>query len=134
MNPNYDKLLFELSQEGKQGSFYPDISASTDPVDKILPQGLRRETPTHLPSVSEPEIVRHYTCLSHKNFSIDTHFYPLGSCTMKYNPRITEKIAAFQGFSNIHPLQSDDSVQGILKVLFDAQEMFAEITGMHRYS
>jgi glycine dehydrogenase subunit 2 len=134
MNSTYSTLLFELSKEGKQGCFYPDNSATKEPVDKVLPKALLRGSKTNLPSVSEPEIVRHFTLLSHKNFSIDTHFYPLGSCTMKYNPRITEAIASFTEFNALHPLQPQDSVQGILKILHEMQSMLAEITGMHQFS
>jgi len=128
------QLLFELSSQGKKGCFYPTHSAMDVSAKDILPTKLRRKSAAHLPSVSEPEIVRHFTTLSHQNFSIDTHFYPLGSCTMKYNPRVTEKMAALPAFTQLHPYHDASEMQGILEMLYNAQEMFSGLTGMHQYS
>ena len=89
-----------------------------------------RQTPLGLPQVSELQVVRHYTQLSRKNFSIDTHFYPLGSCTMKYNAKRNERIAALPGLAHVHPYQTDDTIQGLLQLLFETQEMLGEISGL----
>ncbi|ABK44070.1 glycine dehydrogenase (decarboxylating) beta subunit [Magnetococcus marinus MC-1] len=95
-----------------------------------LPEALLRQSPTGLPEVSELEVVRHYTKLSQKNYSIDTHFYPLGSCTMKYNPRAANKVAMLPGFLGRHPLDDPHYATGLLHTLFELQEMLREITGM----
>jgi glycine dehydrogenase subunit 2 len=99
-----------------------------------IPSHLRRQTPPALPEVSELQAVRHYTLLSQKNFSIDTHFYPLGSCTMKYNPRACNTLAMLPGFLARHPAAPDSHGQGILACLFELQEMLKEVTGMHAVS
>ena len=85
---------------------------------------------TPLPEVSEIDLVRHFNNLSARNMSIDTNFYPLGSCTMKYNPKRHERLAAMPGFANLHPLQHDDTTQGMLELLFDMQQYLAEISGL----
>ena len=131
-NKRYE-LIFELSGEGKTGCFFPKNSAG-DKVSQALPTHLKRETKLGLPSVSEPELVRHYTRLSQQNFSIDTHFYPLGSCTMKYNPRFNEKVAMRQELANLHPLQPVDTIQHMLAILYEMEGMLCEITGMKRYT
>lgn len=100
----YDKLIFELSKEGRVGYSLPskcDRCAGTE----AIPAGLKRAEPARLPQVSELDVVRHYTNLSQMNFGVDTGFYPLGSCTMKYNPKINEEIAAMPAFAALHPLQ-----------------------------
>ena len=98
----YDKLIFELSKEGRVGYSLP---VNQFPQAPEVPVQLRRAQPLRLPQVSEPDVVRHYTNLSQMNFGVDTGFYPLGSCTMKYNPKINEEIASHPGFSGLHPLQ-----------------------------
>ena len=98
----YDKLIFELSKEGRTGYSLP-ASKWEEPFQ--LPEELRRDEDPMLPQVSEVDVVRHYTNLSQMNFGVDTGFYPLGSCTMKYNPKINEEIAALPGFQGLHPLQ-----------------------------
>lgn len=129
-----DALIFEISNDDKTGCFYPQTSAGASLGCDVIPETLMRGTALGLPNVSEPELVRHYTRLSRKNFSIDTHFYPLGSCTMKYNPRITEKIAALRDFTSLHPYQDVDTVQGMLKLLYDTQKMLGALTGMDAYT
>ena len=99
----YDKLIFELSKEGRRGCSLPPDGWTGDLGD--IPQNLRRQNRPALPQVSEPDAVRHYTCLSGMNFGVDNGFYPLGSCTMKYNPRINEEVASLPGFASVHPLQ-----------------------------
>lgn len=120
-------LIFELSKSGR-------MAAAQAPhlVDEhhAIPAAFLRETAPKWPSCAELDVVRHYTNLSRKNFSIDTQFYPLGSCTMKYNPRGVHKAASLPGFINRHPLASDDVSQGFLQALFELQEYLAEITGL----
>src|SRR5205814_9384941 len=99
-----------------------------------LPLTLRRARPPELPEVGELEAVRHFTRLSQLNFSIDTHFYPLGSCTMKYNPKICEQVAGFTGFKALHPLQPATTVQGFLQVYYELERALSEICGMAEFS
>jgi glycine dehydrogenase subunit 2 len=120
-------LIFEQSRPGR--SAVAQHPAATD-VPADLPAHLLRTTPVGLPEVSELEVVRHYTILSRKNFSIDTNFYPLGSCTMKYNPRACQSIALMDGFANRHPYAPDVLSQGFLSCMHDLQEILAEVTGM----
>ena len=110
----YDKLIFELSKEGRQGFSLPE-NTWTQSLD-ALPDNLKRGQLAALPEVSELDVVRHYTNLSNMNFGVDTGFYPLGSCTMKYNPKINDEIAAMAGFQGIHPLQPVETVQGVLQI------------------
>jgi glycine dehydrogenase subunit 2 len=102
------KLVYERSQPGRRASSLPRHDL---PLPE-LPDDLRRAEPPRLPEVSEPELVRHFTELATRTFGIDTGFYPLGSCTMKYNPRVNERLAALPGFRDLHPLQEEDGAQG----------------------
>src|SRR3989304_601417 len=99
----YDKLIFEVSSEGREGYSLPELDVPVVQPERVVPDRLVRREDTNLPEVSEPEIVRHFVNLSKKNYSIDEGFYPLGSCTMKYNPKINEEAASSSGFSNLHP-------------------------------
>ena len=110
----YDKLIFDLSKAGRQGYSLP--ARTWDATLADLPEGLCRAQAPALPEVSELDVVRHYTNLSQMNFGVDSGFYPLGSCTMKYNPKINEEIAAMPAFAGIHPLQPSETVQGALRV------------------
>jgi glycine dehydrogenase subunit 2 len=122
----YDKLLVELSAPGRRAVSLPPLDV---PEAEPLPEEyLRSELP--LPEVAEIDLVRHYVRLSQKNFAIDTTFYPLGSCTMKYNPKVNEEAARFPGFVQIHPLQPEETVQGALELMWELQNYLAEITGM----
>src|SRR3990167_221550 len=122
----FEPLLFDLSVSGRRGIQYEvDVSICDD-----LPSEMRRATLPQLPSVSELDVVRHYTRLSELNYSIDTNFYPLGSCTMKHNPRIAHAIASLPGFAAHHPLLPAELSQGWLSVLYDLQEMLQAVTGM----
>jgi len=125
------KLIYERSQPGRRASAIPRHEGL--PVPDV-PDDLRRREPPRLPEVPEFELVRHFTELSTRNFGIDSGFYPLGSCTMKYNPRINERLVALPGFANIHPLQDEDGVQGALELEWRLQEMLAEITGLDAVS
>ena len=127
----YDKLIFELSQEGRCGFSLP---ANRYPAAPEVPAQLQRQSALNLPQVSEPDVVRHYTNLSQMNFGVDTGFYPLGSCTMKYNPKINEEMAALPGFGGLHPLMEDALVPGARKVYEEMNKALAAITGMHTFT
>ena len=129
----YDKLIFELSKEGRCG-FSLDGKASEGCLESIIPQELARGAKPRLPEVSEVDVVRHYTNLSQMNFGVDTGFYPLGSCTMKYNPKINEEVASMSGFTALHPLQDEESVQGALEVYWKMEKMLSAITGMSAFT
>jgi glycine dehydrogenase subunit 2 len=124
------KLIYEKSQAGRRASTVPlpDL-----PVPEV-PSELARAEPPRLPELAEPEVVRHFTELSTRNFGIDTGFYPLGSCTMKYNPRVNERLVALPGFAHMHPLQEEDAMQGALEVMWRLQEILCEVSGLHACS
>jgi glycine dehydrogenase subunit 2 len=120
-------LIFELSQPGRTAAAQLPLDA---PVPDDIPAHLRRDTPVGLPEVSELQALRHYTNLSRKNFSIDTQFYPLGSCTMKYNPRACNSLAMLDGFLARHPYAPESLSQGFLSCMYELQEILADVTGM----
>ncbi|WP_226527288.1 aminomethyl-transferring glycine dehydrogenase subunit GcvPB [Metabacillus niabensis] len=126
----YNELIFEISRPGRVGASLPESDVARINLEDRLPKHLIRDTPAELPEVSELQLVRHYTALSNKNHGIDNGFYPLGSCTMKYNPKINEDVARLEGFSRIHPYQPVETVQGALQLLYNLQEELAVITGM----
>lgn len=128
------EVIFEKSQSGKRGVKLPDTGASFENIKNYIPQNLIRETNPKLPELTELDVVRHYTNLSQKNFSIDNGFYPLGSCTMKYNPKVNEFAANLDGLANIHPEQSEAIVQGALQLMYELQEQLRIITGMDAVS
>ena len=128
----YDKLIFDLSKAGRQGYSLP--SRTWDATLADLPAGLTRSEAPALPQVSELDVVRHYTNLSQMNFGVDSGFYPLGSCTMKYNPKINEEIAAMPAFAGIHPLQPSETVQGVLRVYKELAHALSSITGMAEFT
>ncbi|MDV6377889.1 aminomethyl-transferring glycine dehydrogenase subunit GcvPB [Sporosarcina sp. GW1-11] len=130
MHKENQSLIFEISKAGRVGYSLPELDVPELDVSSILPKQLIRTEDAELPEVSELDIMRHYTALSNRNHGVDTGFYPLGSCTMKYNPKINEAVARFPGFARIHPLQDESTVQGALEVAYDLQEHLAEITGM----
>lgn len=127
----YDKLIFELSRQGRTGYSLPETCSKCKGTEAI-PAGLLRSKAPQLPEVSEVDVVRHYTNLSQMNFGVDTGFYPLGSCTMKYNPKINEEIAAMPAFAGIHPLQKD--VPGVDAVYKGIDSALAAITGMKHFT
>ena len=129
----YDKLIFELSRKGRRGWSLPSKGCPAEGLGAIPAELLRKEAPV-LPEVSEVDVVRHYTNLSQMNFGVDTGFYPLGSCTMKYNPKINEEIAAMPAFAGIHPLQDEDSVQGVLEVYHEMEKALCAITGLSAFT
>ncbi|PID06652.1 MULTISPECIES: aminomethyl-transferring glycine dehydrogenase subunit GcvPB [unclassified Sporosarcina] len=130
MHKENQSLIFEVSKPGRIGYSLPELDVPEVDVASILSQGVIRTEDAELPEVSELDIMRHYTALSNRNHGVDTGFYPLGSCTMKYNPKINEAVARFPGFARVHPLQDESTVQGALEVAYDLQEHLAEITGM----
>ena len=125
---NEQPLLFELGKPGRKAIDLPacDVPLAAD----LLPAKYLRTAKAALPEISQLELMRHYTQLSNRNFGVDTGFYPLGSCTMKYNPKVNEDIARYPGLALLHPLQSADTVQGAMEVLFKMEESLAEIAGM----
>ncbi len=125
----YDKLIFELSRPGRSGYSLPEPAAKLPSEGKIW-----RHAPLNLPEVSEPDVVRHYTNLSQMNFGVDTGFYPLGSCTMKYNPKINEEVAAMSGFAGLHPLQPSSTVKGAEAVYEGLDKALCAITGMKKFT
>jgi len=127
----YDKLIFELSKQGRRGYSLPEPCIKCQGTNAI-PAGLLRSNAPELPQVSEVDVVRHYTNLSQMNFGVDTGFYPLGSCTMKYNPKINEEIAAMPAFVGIHPLQKD--VPGVDAIYKGMDQALAAITGMKHFT
>jgi len=126
--------IFERSQPGRRAFVAPELDVPERPLDELLPAGLRRSGPARLPEVAEPEIVRHYNRLSKRNFDLDTGFYPLGSCTMKHNPKLHERVAALPGNAKLHPLQVPDRAQGALELMWRLQAALAEIAGLPHVS
>ncbi|SFA71438.1 glycine dehydrogenase (decarboxylating) beta subunit [Lentibacillus halodurans] len=127
-------LIFERGKEGRTSYSLPELDVpETDLESGFEDPYIRREAP-ELPEVSELDIMRHYTALSKRNYGVDSGFYPLGSCTMKYNPKINEDVARLDGFSHLHPYQDPKTVQGAMGVMYDLQTSLAEITGMHEVS
>jgi glycine dehydrogenase subunit 2 len=124
------KLIFEKSQPGRRGGELPryDLPAAA------VPDELRRTEPPRLPELAEPELLRHFTELSTRNFGIDTGFYPLGSCTMKYNPRVNERLVMLPGFRDLHPHQEEDGAQGALELMWRLQQALIEVSGLHACS
>lgn len=123
-------LIFEVSTPGRVGYSLPEMDVPELDINSLVPEGYLREEAPGLPEVSELDIMRHYTALSNRNHGLDSGFYPLGSCTMKYNPKINENVARFNGFAHLHPLQDESTVQGALELLYDLQQHLKEITGM----
>lgn len=130
MHKEDQPLIFELSTPGRVGYSLPEMDVPETDLSELLPEGFLREEEPELPEASELDIMRHYTALSKRNHGVDSGFYPLGSCTMKYNPKMNENVARFNGFAHLHPLQDESSVQGALELMYDLQEHLIEITGM----
>ncbi|MDE0581605.1 aminomethyl-transferring glycine dehydrogenase subunit GcvPB [Planococcus sp. A6] len=130
MHKDNQPLIFEMTKQGRVGYSLPELDVPEVDLTELLGQELVREEFAELPEVSELDIMRHYTALSKRNHGVDSGFYPLGSCTMKYNPKINESVARYSGFANIHPLQEESTVQGAMELMYDLQEHLKEITGM----
>ncbi|VTS01148.1 aminomethyl-transferring glycine dehydrogenase subunit GcvPB [Tuwongella immobilis] len=130
-NTQSTELIYEISKPGRRAHRLPPCDVPvTEPVDQLVPPQYLAKNAPPLPEVAEIDLVRHFNNLSTRNMSIDTNFYPLGSCTMKYNPKRHERIAAMPGLAGLHPLQDDDTVQGMLEILFEMQEFLTEISGL----
>ena len=129
-NSRDSKLLFELSESGRRAHRLPPCDVPEQSVTKLLPKSALAQKPPALPELSEPQVVRHFANLSQLNMSVDTHFYPLGSCTMKYNPKRNERIARLPGFADLHPYQPEQTLQGMLQLLYEMQQYFQEISGL----
>ncbi len=130
----YDRLIFELGSPGRIAYSLPAPDVPVEPGRAAVPAGYRRAAPPELPEVSELDVVRHYTRLSRMNCGVDTHFYPLGSCTMKYNPKVHEDLARLPGFARLHPLAPEALSQGALRLMHELAGMLAEIAGMDAVS
>jgi glycine dehydrogenase subunit 2 len=122
--------IFERGRPGRRAFVAPVTDVPAAPIEDLLPAHLRRETPAQLPEVSEPELVRHYVRLSRRNFDLDSGFYPLGSCTMKHNPRLHERVAGLPGHARLHPLQDPRRAQGALELMWNLERALAEIAGL----
>src|SRR6476619_2439882 len=130
INPN-EQLIFERSQEGRAGYSLPPLDVDESSLDEIIPGEFQRDDDlAGMPEVTEVDVVRHFTRISTWNYSIDQGMYPLGSCTMKYNSRLNEKVARIPGFAGLHPLTDADDAQGALEVIYELQQHLAEITGL----
>ncbi|MCA8996397.1 MAG: aminomethyl-transferring glycine dehydrogenase subunit GcvPB [Planctomycetaceae bacterium] len=124
------KSLFELSVSGRRAASYPSCDVPEKPLSEVLPSESLADTPPPLPEVAEGDVIRHFVNLSTKNMCVDTHFYPLGSCTMKYNPKRHERLAGMPGLVDLHPHTRPEDSQGMLAILYEMQEMLAEIAGL----
>ncbi|HBN94864.1 MAG TPA: aminomethyl-transferring glycine dehydrogenase subunit GcvPB, partial [Firmicutes bacterium] len=123
-------LIFERSTPGRRGYRLPDLDVPEVPVTDLIPEEFLRDEAPALPEVSELEVVRHYTQLSRLNHGVDVGFYPLGSCTMKYNPRVHEDVTSLPGLASIHPYQPEETVQGALELMYNLGQYLAVISGL----
>ena len=129
-NTQATQLLFELAHPGRRAARFPEADTPDVPLEELLPAEFLAAEPPPLPEVTEPDVIRHYNNLSTLNMSVDTHFYPLGSCTMKYNPKRHERMARLPGMGDLHPYQAEEDSQGMLAMLWEMQQMLAEIAGL----
>src|SRR5262245_53188927 len=128
------ELLLEISHPSRRCHRLPSADVPQRDARTLLPADAVADTPPPLPEVGELDLIRHYVNLSTRNMSIDTNFYPLGSCTMKYNPKRHERLAALPGLADLHPLQADAGCQGMLALLWEMQDILAEIAGLDAVS
>lgn len=129
-NRQATQLLSELSHAGRRGAEFPPSDVPDWPLEDLIPAEFHAAAPPALPELAEPDLVRHFVNLSTLNMSVDTHFYPLGSCTMKYNPKRNERLSNLPGIVDLHPHQPAGQIQGMLQLLFEMQEILAEISGL----
>ncbi|HUE14032.1 MAG TPA: aminomethyl-transferring glycine dehydrogenase subunit GcvPB [Planctomycetaceae bacterium] len=129
-NPLATQPLFELAHPGRRGCLFPASDVPAQPLAELIPATQLSVEPPALPELAEPDVIRHFVNLSTLNMSVDTHFYPLGSCTMKYNPKRHERLARLPGVADLHPYQTEHDSQGMLQILFELQQMLAEISGL----
>ncbi|MEQ8847839.1 aminomethyl-transferring glycine dehydrogenase subunit GcvPB [Botrimarina sp.] len=129
-NTHSTQLLFDLTKPGRRALRLPELDVPERPVDELLPPSVLAERAPDMPQLAEPQVVRHFTNLSTQNMSVDTHFYPLGSCTMKHNPKRNERAASLPGIVDLHPYQPEESIQGMLELLYEMQQYLCEISGL----
>jgi len=129
-NTRSTQLLFDLSKPGRRAARLPECDVPLASLQELLPSEVLALAPPPLPEIAELELVRHFTNLSTQNMSVDTHFYPLGSCTMKYNPKRNERLASLPGLLDVHPYQHDSTIQGLLALLWELERMLGEISGL----
>src|SRR4030095_4187489 len=126
-----EQLIFERSQSGRAGFSLPPLDVDEAALDEIIPHQFQRDDDlAGMPEVTEVDVIRHFTRMPTWNYSTDQGMYPLGSCTMKYNSRLNEKVARIAGFANLHPLAEERDAQGALQVIYELQQCLAEITGL----
>ncbi len=128
--PQVEALLFELNQPGMSAVSLSDLDVPPVDARRVLPAELVADEPPPLPELGELTVVRHYTRLAGKVFSVDANVYPLGSCTMKYNPKVNEKLANLEGLAHVHPQQAEQDIQGLLQMLYDLRTALQEISGL----
>jgi glycine dehydrogenase subunit 2 len=128
------RTIFQKGAPGRRAFICPGLDVPVVDVSELLPERFRRAQPPRLPEVSEPEIVRHYVGISKRNFDLDSGFYPLGSCTMKHNPRLHERVAALPGHARLHPLQDPERAQGALELMWNLQSALSEVSGLPHVS
>jgi len=129
-----DLLIFEMSKSGRSSYQAPNMDVPAVDPGEVIPEEMLNQAPPPIPEVSELDLVRHFTHLSQKNYGVDTHFYPLGSCTMKYNPKVNERISCLYGFCQIHPYAHPDDVQGALELMVLLEKCLCEITGLSAFT
>src|SRR3984957_13894460 len=122
--------VFELAHAGRRGCVFPASDVPAKPLDELIPAAQLSANASPLPELAEPDVIRHFVNLSTLNMSVDTHFYPLGSCTMKYNPKRHERLARLAGIADLHPYQTEQDSQGMLQMLYELQQMLGEISGL----
>ncbi|MCE1274836.1 MAG: aminomethyl-transferring glycine dehydrogenase subunit GcvPB, partial [Chlorobiales bacterium] len=125
-----EKLIFDLSRSGRKGYSFSPLDIPARPAEEMLPSKFLRKEAAALPEIPESEVVRHFVRLSNLNYHVDKNMYPLGSCTMKYNPKINDYTCDLPGFSTLHPMQPETTVQGALQMMYELSGMLSEIAGM----
>ena len=128
----YDKLIFEVSKPGRKAYKLPKLDVEDTCITNFIPEEFISEEELNFPEVYEVDVIRHFTNLSDKNYGLDNGFYPLGSCTMKYNPKVNEDVARYPGFANVHPYQMESCSQGTLQLMYEIDKSLAEIAGMDK--